>query len=150
MEKRFCTILMITVIILQLVCLVTYGQETADKQLTPTETVQLWYRCYGTALMDQCGPITTAHMRDDAPITVWVYDTYKGLKRLGYKVETSEVLEEKINGEVALVAVQTRSVAGGIYADQKEILTLRRINGKWLIDDLIVGDEQLEKPKKQL
>lgn len=146
--KKFS--LLVILMIFQMVCIVTYGQETPAKQLTPTETVELWNRCYGTAEMDLCGDITTAKMRDDEPITVWIYDTYKQLKRIGYKKETSEVIEEKINGDVARVGVQSRIVAGGIYSDQKELFILQRIDDKWLIDNLIVGDEQLEEPKKQL
>lgn len=141
--------------IMQFACIVTYGQERAlpeatPPERTPTETIAIWNAGYGTAEMDACADVTTARMRDDKPKSVWVYDTWKKLNRLGYRKETSAVLQEKIDGDTAVVVLQTRIYADDVYSDQKELFTLMRVDGVWLIDALRVGDEILETQPEQL
>ena len=145
-------ILLIT-IMLQLACLsgILAQENSAQEALpqkTPLEIVELWNTCYGTADMDQCANLTTAAMRKEKPKSVWVYDTWKFLNAVEYRKEESEVLQEKIDGDAAVIVLQTRIYADG-YVDQKELFKLIQVDGEWLIDDLIVGDEVLEEEKKQ-
>lgn len=145
-----------TVLLLNFLFTPISGQEISSGTLpsaetrTPTETVAIWNAGYGTADMDACADVTTANLRDDKPKAVWVYDTWKHLTRLGYRKEQSDVLQEKIDGETAVVMLQTRIYAIDAYSDQKELFTLIRVDGVWLIDDVQVGDEILEKRPEQL
>ena len=125
-----------------------FAQETPINQ-SPLEIIKLWNTCYGTAEMDRCANITTIAMRKGKPKSVWVYDTWKQLDKLDYQKETSEVIQEKIDGDVAIIVLQSRIYAVDGYVDQKELFKLVNINGEWLIDDLIVGDEVLEEEKEQ-
>ncbi len=113
-------------------------------QTTPIETVEIWNAAYGTAEMDKCADITTAKMRDNKPKSVWVYDTWKQLDKIDYRKETSEIIRHKIENDSAVIIVQSRIYALNGYVDQKELFTLLHIDGTWLIDKLIVGDEVLE------
>lgn len=119
-------------------------------QATPIETVELWNKTYGTAEMDQCGDITTAKMRDNKPKSVWVYDTWKQLDKIDYRKETSEIIQQKIDADIAIIVVQSRIYALDGYVDQKELFTLLNIDGTWLIDELVVGDEVLEEKHERL
>ena len=135
----------INVIIIQLAFIsAIYGQAT------PIETIELWNTTYGTAEMDQCGDITTAKMRDNKPKSVWVYDTWKQLDKIDYRKETSKIIRQKIDADMAVIVVQSRIYALDGYVDQKELFTLLNINGTWLIDELVVGDEVLEEKLQQL
>jgi hypothetical protein len=55
-----------------------------------------------------------------------------------------KVLDSKITDKKALVAVQAKikTVAG--EADQKEIYSLVIENNRWLIDELVVTDEEID------
>ena len=136
---------LISLIIIQLAFIsVIYGQAT------PIETVEIWNATYGTAEMDQCGDITTARMRDNKPKSVWVYDTWKQLDKIDYRKETSEIIRQKIDADIAVIVVQSRIYAIDGYVDQKELFTLLNIDGTWFIDELVVGDEVLEEKHEQL
>ncbi len=93
--------------------------------------------------MDKCADITSAKMRDNKPKSVWV-DTWKQLDKIDYRKETSEIIRHKIENDGAIIIVQSRICALNSYVDQKELFTLLHIDGTWLIDKLIVGDEVLE------
>lgn len=127
-----------------------YAQESPVEALTPTETVKLFEACYGTAEMDTCAEIVTVGFRNNKPKSVWVYDTWKALNKAQYRKESSEVLRQKIDGDTAYVILQTRIDTAGGFADQKEMYTLLKVDGVWLIHDLRIGDEFLEEEQQQL
>lgn len=58
------------------------------------------------------------------------------------------VLESKITGDTAAVILDTKIKTKAADADQKELYLLIREDGRWLIDELQVGDEILELPKE--
>ena len=123
-----------------------HAQETPAQ--TPLEVVELWNTTYGTADMDICANLTTAVMRKGKPKSVWVYDSWKQLNTLDYRKEESQIIQQKIDGNTAVIVLQTRIYADG-YVDQKELFKLIRVDGEWLIDELIIGDEVLEEERKQ-
>jgi len=113
----------------------------------PIEVVKLFFQTYGTPQMDEIGPYTTAKFRDDKPMSVWVAETWKALKQMEYEKLEIKILDSKIKDKNALVAVQAKikTVAG--EADQKEIYSLILENNRWLIDDLVVTDEDIDLEK---
>ncbi len=140
--KRIC------IVIVSLTCVSAFVH--AENKNTPREVVERWERCYGTADMDRCGAITTAKMRDNKPISVWVYDLWTKLHRIGYRKKKSELLKEKIDGTSAIIVLQARIDALDGFVDQKEMYKLIKIDDQWLIDDLIIGDEILEEELEEL
>ncbi len=72
------------------------------------------------------------------------------LKSAKYKHLGGKVIEEKMQGDKAVVVLQAEidTVAGS--AKQKEFYLIKRINGKCLIDDIIVKEEELEELKEEL
>ncbi len=121
----------------------------ASAEETPREVVELWEACYGTAEMDLCGEIVTPKMRDEKPISVWIYDAWKALDRIKYRREKSEVLREEIDEMTAIVVLQARIYALDGFVDQKELYRLLKIDGKWFIDGIIIGDEILEEEQEE-
>ncbi len=140
MKKLVC------ILILFLMCVSAVSVHAEE---TPAEVVDAWEACYGTAEMDQCGEIVTAKMRDDKPISVWVYDAWKALDRIKYRKEQSEVLKEEIDEMTAIVVLQARIYALDGYVDQKELYRLWKIDGEWFIDGIIIGDEILEEEQEE-
>ena len=120
----------------------TNNSDTPSK--SPIEVVNLFFETYGTSRMDEIGPYTTSKFRDDKPMSVWIAETWNALKQMEYAKLEIKVLDSKITDKNALVAVQAKikTVAG--EADQKEIYSLILENNRWLIDDLVVTDEDID------
>jgi len=118
--------------------------DSVTPSKNPIEVVNLFFETYGTSRMDEIGPYTTAKFRENKPMSVWVAETWKALKQMEYEKLEIKVLDSKITDKNALVAVQSKikTVAG--EADQKEIYSLILENNKWLIDDLVVTDEEID------
>ncbi len=126
----------------------TNNSDTPSKN--PIEVVNLFFETYGTSRMDEIGPYTTSKFRDDKPMSVWVAETWKTLKQMEYKKLEFKVLDSKITDKNAWVVVQAKikTVAG--EADQKEIYSLILENNRWLIDDLVVTDEEVDLENMQI
>jgi hypothetical protein len=120
----------------------TNNSDTPSKN--PIEVVNLFFETYGTSRMDEIGPYTTSKFRDHKPKSVWVGETWKALKQMEYEKLEFKVLDSKITDKNALVAVQAKikTVAG--EAEQREIYHLILENNRWLIDDLVVTDEEID------
>lgn len=120
----------------------TNNSDTPSK--SPIEVVNLFFETYATPRMDEIGFYTTAKFRDDKPISVWISETWNALKQMEYEKLEFKMLDSKITDKNALVAVQAKikTVAG--EADQKEIYSLILENNRWLIDDLVVTDEEID------
>jgi len=118
--------------------------DSVTPSKNPIEVVNLFFETYGTSRMDEIGPYTTAKFRENKPMSVWVAETWKALKQMEYEKLEIKVLDSKIKNKNALVAVQTKikTVAGEV--DQKEIYSLILENNRWLIDDLVVTDEEID------
>jgi hypothetical protein len=127
------------------------GSNNSDvPSKSPIEVVKLFFETYGTPRMDEIGPHTTAKFRNDKPMSVWVAETWKALKQMQYEKLEFKVLDSKITDKNALIAVQAKikTVAG--EADQKEIYSLILENNRWLIDDLVVTDEEIDLEKMKI
>jgi hypothetical protein len=116
---------------------------------TPSEVVTDWIKVYGVD-MDKASELTTLEFREGKAKQVWASEYYKALKSAKYKHLGGKVIEEKIEGDKAVVVLQAEidTVAGS--AKQKEFYLMRRINGEWLIDDIIVKEEEVEELKEKV
>ena len=126
-------------------CSIIHGTTNSDiPSKDPIEVVKLFFETYGTPRMDEIGPYTSAKFRDDKPRTVWISETWKALKQMEYEKLEIKILDSKIKDKNALVAVQAKikTVAGEV--NQKEIYSLILENNRWLIDDLVVTDEEID------
>ena len=131
--------------------IIIHGINNSDTpSKNPIEVVKLFFETYGTPRMDEIGFYTTAKFRDEKPMSVWVAETWNALKQMEYEKLEFKVLDSKITDKNALIAVQTKikTVAG--EADQKEIYSLILENNRWLIDDLVVTDEEIDLEKMKI
>lgn len=114
---------------------------------SPTEIVALFDKTYGTPEMSDIAPHTTGKFRDDKPMEAWVIDTWKALKNIKYERLNSEFIDFKIEGDKAVVILQTEYSSAGGKANQKEVFYLIKEDDIWKIDKLIVADEEVEGKK---
>ncbi|KPJ65304.1 MAG: hypothetical protein AMJ45_05230 [Syntrophobacter sp. DG_60] len=117
---------------------------------SPKKIVAIFDQVYGTSEMSSIASYTTGNFRDAKPKEVWVIDTWKVLKRLEYKRLNSKFIDSKIEGNKAIVVLQTQIHATGGKVDQKEVFYLIKQDGTWKIDELVVTDEELEERKEKI
>ena len=120
------------------------------QEKSPIEVVKLFDKAYGSPFMDEIANYTTPKFRDNRPKSVWVVDTWKTLKEIKYEKLNSSVIDTKIKADKAIVATEgkIKTVVG--ETTQKEIFYLVKKGGRWLIDQLIVTDEEIDINKIQL
>jgi hypothetical protein len=124
---------------------ISKGQPT-----TPIEIVQMFDKCYGTASMDDIPDYTTPKFRDNKPKSVWVVDTWNTLKDIKYERLASSMVNSRINEDKAIVVYEVKIKTAAGETSQKEIYFLIKEDGKWLIDDLVVTDEEIDLEKLEL
>ena len=114
---------------------------------SPLEVVQLFDKCYGGPLMDEIAEYTTPSFTDNKPKSVWVMDTWKTLKEIQYERVNSSVIDSKLKGDKAIVIMEAKIKTSAGEVSQKELYYLLREGERWLIDELVVTDEEID-PKK--
>jgi hypothetical protein len=119
------------------------------QEKSPIEVVKLFDKAYGSPSMDEIANYTTPKFRDNRPKSVWVVDTWKTLKEIKYQRLHSAVIDCKVQDDRAAVATEAKikTVAG--ETAQKEIFYLVK-EKRWLIDQLIVTDEEIDPEKMRL
>jgi len=120
------------------------------QEKSPIEVVKLFDKAYGSPSMDEIANYTTPKFRDNRPKSVWVVDTWKTLKEIKYEKLNSSVIDTKIKADKAIVATEgkIKTVVG--ETTQKEIFYLVKQGERWLIDQLIVTDEEIDLNKIKL
>jgi hypothetical protein len=111
---------------------------------SPVEVVSLFHKCYGKPCMDEIADYTTARFRNNKPKSVWVVDTWKALKKLKYEKLESKAIDSKTKGSKAIVIVEAKISTGAGEATQKEIYYLIKEAERWMIDELVVTDEEID------
>jgi hypothetical protein len=122
---------------------------TACGKPLPGDIVREWIKVYGKD-MDRAAQLTTLAFRNGKPRSLWAMQTYKNLNQIKYKHLGGTVIKKETKGKMSVVILQSRIYAIGGYADQKEIYFLKRLDGRWRIDDIEVSDEILEAEKKEI
>ncbi len=125
-------------------CCIHNPCKNIDETSVIEKTVLLFAETYGTARMDEAAAITTAHFRDGMPGTVWVAAVWPKLEKLEYKKLKTEILSTKIDEDKAVVVAQAEISTAGATAAQKEIYCLIRLQGRWLVDELEVLEDDVE------
>ncbi len=117
---------------------------------SPIEVVKLFDKCYGHPCMDEIANYTTPKFRDNKPKSVWVVDTWKTLREIKFQRLNCSVIDTKVKDDKAVVVTETKikTVAG--ETTQKDIFYLIKQGERWLIDELIVTNEEIDLNKIEL
>ena len=130
-----------------------YGCSFNNKpqpSLSIDETIHLYADTYGTARMDETGEIVTENFRDGKPISVWVNDTWKKLHQLEFEKLETKILKTKIERDKAIAIVQGKIKTNVGETSHKEIYILEMVDGRWLIEDLRITDEDVSMPEIEI
>ena len=117
---------------------------------TPSDIVNVFVNTYGGPYMDELADFTTPNFRDNKPKSVWVVDTWKSLKQIKYRKIRSSVIASKVKGNKAVVIVDATIETKAVKTSQKELYYLIKEDGKWLINDLVVTDEDIDLENEKL
>jgi len=117
---------------------------------SPLEVVKLFDKAYGGPLMHEIAEYTTPNFRDNKPKSVWVVDTWKSLQKIQYERLNSSIIDSKIKDDKAVVIMEAKIKTACGALRQKEIYYLVKEGERWLIDELIVTDEEIDPEKLRL
>ena len=120
------------------------------QEQTPSDIVNVFVNTYGGPYMDELADYTTPNFRDNKPKSVWVVDTWKSLKQIKYRKIRSTVIASKVKGNKAVFIVDATIVTKALKINQKELYYLIKEDGKWLINDLVVTDEDFDLENEKL
>ena len=120
------------------------------QEQTPSDIVNVFVNTYGGPYMDELADFTTPNFRDNKPKSVWVVDTWKSLKQIKYRKIRSTVIASKVKGNKAVVIVDATIVTKAVKTNQKELYFLIKEDGKWLINDLVVTEEDFDLENEKL
>lgn len=120
------------------------------QEKSPIDVVKLFSENYGGPNMDELAIFSTANFRDNKPKSVWVVDTWRALQEIEYKKLDGKIIDSKVKGDKAVVIVQGRIRTAAGEASHKKIYHLVKSGKKWLIDNLVVTDEEIDLDKIEL
>ena len=120
------------------------------QEKSPIEVVKLFDKAYGSPSMDEIANYTTPKFRDNKPKSVWVVDTWKTLQKIKYERLNSSVIDSKVKGKRAVVVTEAKIETVVGETTQKDIFYLIKQGERWLIDKLIVTDEEVDLNKIKL
>ena len=100
--------------------------------------------------MDEVANYTTPKFRDNKPKSVWVVDTWKTLHKLKFQKLNCSVIHTKTKGDKAVVITEAKIKTVVGEATQKEIFYLVKEGERWLIDELVITDEEIDPDKLSL
>ena len=136
---KSCKILYLLITFLLINVSINHAQEKS-----PIEVVKLFDKAYGSPSMDEIANYTTSKFRDNRPKSVWVVDTWKTLKKIKYEKLNSSVIDTKVKGDRAVVVTEAKIKTVVGETSQKDIFYLIKQGERWLIDKLIVTDEEID------
>jgi len=135
---------------LSIVLLIILTAIAIAQEQTPSDIVNVFVNTYGGPYMDELADFTTPNFRDNKPKSVWVVDTWKSLKQIKYRKIRSSVIASKVKGNKAVVIVDAIIETKAVKTSQKELYYLIKEDGKWLINDLVVTDEDIDLENEKL
>jgi hypothetical protein len=107
---------------------------------TPGEVVMAWTRLYGQDTA-KAALLTTERFRGGEPPQPWAKRVQQALEEISYRHLGGMIESETVRGDSAVVVLKASIVAVDGISTQREIYTLNRVGGRWLIDELRVEDE---------
>jgi hypothetical protein len=138
----------ITLSMIPLILLTPYPCLAQPK--SPVEVVEFFNKEYGGPLMDELAEYTTPKFGDNKPKSVWVVDTWRILRKMKYERLSGSIIDSKVKDDKAVVVAGGKigTVVGDVT--QKEVFYLIKSKETWLIDELIVTDEEIDLEKMEL
>jgi hypothetical protein len=108
---------------------------------SPMDTVNEWISVYGVD-QDRASELTTLKFREGIPKKIWADETFRILKKGGYKHIEDKFLGISVRDMSSMIVIEStiETIAG--ITKQKEIYILNIENGDWLIEDIVVEEKQ--------
>ncbi len=131
--------------------ILTNISDAHDVNVTPKEVVQTWIQIYGKeGDLERAVELTTLNFRDGRTKADWVFRYELILRQIRYEHLGGEVIDELTKEGVSVISLKSKikTAAGG--AIQKELYHLKKVDGKWLIDDIVVKELENWGPTTEL
>jgi len=100
--------------------------------------------------MDEIGEIVTEEFRDGKPVSVWMVETWNKLQQLEFEKLETKILSTKIKGDKALAIVDGKIRTKDGKTKHKAIDVLEMVDGRRLIDELRITDEDISMPELEI
>ena len=111
--------------------------------LSPSQVVQLWIQVYPLQ-MYQASRFTTVEFRKGLSKEEWVALQEQALKDLQFHYLGGKVVSENVEGDQAVVLFHAEiSTILGEHIQEEQYILKKQLDGGWLIDEIMVGQEQL-------
>ena len=133
------------------ISILTNISDAHDVNVTPKEVVQTWIQIYGKeGDLERAVELTTLNFRDGRTKADWVYRYELILRQIRFEHLGGEVIDELTKEDVSVISLKSKinTAAGG--AIQKELYHLKKVDGKWLIDDIVVKELENWGPTTEL
>ncbi|MGQ0792912.1 MAG: hypothetical protein ACT4NX_02375 [Deltaproteobacteria bacterium] len=116
------------------------SEPPAPQKGSPSETVSDWMKFYGNN-MKRAARLTTLDFREGISKELWASYTQERAGLAKYRLLSYQIVQIKEQGDraQALVKSETESADGALA--QTELFLLKRFDGKWLVDDIILKRE---------
>ena len=108
---------------------------------SPMEIVSEWVSAYGVD-QDRASELTTVKFREGIPKKIWADETFKILKKGGYKNIDFDFLGISVRDISSMIVIKSTIETVMGITQQKEIYILNVEDGKWLIEDIMVEEER--------
>lgn len=131
--------------------ILTNISDAHDVNVTPKEVVQTWIQIYGKeGDLERAVELTTLNFRDGRTKADWVYRYELILRQIRFEHLGGEVIDELTKEGVSVISLKSKinTAAGG--AIQMELYHLKKVDGKWLIDDIVVKELENWGPTTEL
>lgn len=131
--------------------MLTNISDAYDVNVTPKEVVQTWIQIYGKeGDLERAVELTTLKFRDGRTKADWVFRYELILRQIRFEHLGGEVIDELIKEDVSVISLKSKinTAAGG--AIQMELYHLKKVDGKWLIDDIVVKELENWGPTTEL
>ncbi len=100
--------------------------------------------------MDEIADYTTPNFRNNKPKSVWVVETWKTLQKIQYERLNSSIMHSEIKDDKAVVIMEAKIKTACGALRQKETYYLVKKGERWLIDELVITDEDIDPEKLRL
>ncbi len=105
------------------------------------EIVSEWVSVYGVD-QDKASELTTLKFREGIPKKIWADETFKILRKGGYKNIDYDFLGISVRDISSMIVIESTIETIMGITQQKEIYILNVEDGKWLIEDIMVEEER--------
>jgi hypothetical protein len=130
-----------TLLFLPIVLLLFLQLPLHAESSSPMDIVNEWMSVYGID-QDRASELTTLKFREGIPKKTWADETFRILKKGGYKHVDDKFLGISVRETSALVVIESTIETVMGKTKQKEFYLLNMENNEWLIEDILVEEEE--------